>query len=61
MFDESDVKGVKDFTSRIVPKSICFRVRRVTDQHTGARALVDLRVVSLDQCKGAASDLAQVR
>ena len=61
MFEESDMEGVEYSTGRHVPQAIGLGVRGIPNKNAWARALIDFGVMSLDKCKGSATDFTKVR
>ena len=59
MFEEGDVKGVEDSAGGHIPQAIGFGVRRIPNEDAGARALIYLRIMGLNEGKGSAANFAK--
>ena len=60
MLKEGYMEGVEDGSICCVPEAIGLGVRRITYKDAGMGAVVDLRVVGLNQGEGTAANFAEV-
>ena len=60
MLDECDMETVEDLPRIRVPETVGLRIGHVANQDAMLGSLIDLRVVSLDQCEGLTPDFMEV-